>query len=171
MSHGFPTARMAYDENAVPIDFAVQRMSRGVIPGPKLFEVFKVNDRSAVVLSEVGSIEEIHINRRRDDPMRRQQSAQIQVSGCGILQRVVIAVRKHREWEGSSPARHANMSIERHIGVEKWPRSGSPEIGEGRNIDSARYVRRVRGIVDRILGQRCWVNERRRSVDEGVKFH
>ena len=48
---------MAHDENAVQIDFAVQRMSRGVIPDPKLFEVFEVNDRSAVVLSEVGSVE------------------------------------------------------------------------------------------------------------------
>jgi hypothetical protein len=46
-------------------------MSRGVIPGPKLFEMFEVNDRSAVVFSEVGPVEEVHVNRCRDDPMRR----------------------------------------------------------------------------------------------------
>src|SRR5262249_57325065 len=97
MSHGFTTTRMAHEENAVQIDFAVQRMSGGVIPGPKLFDVLEVDDRSGVVLSEVGSIEKVHVNRRRDDPMRCQQLAQIQVSGCGILERVVIAMRKHPE--------------------------------------------------------------------------
>src|SRR2546430_5423367 len=104
---------MAHDENAGQVNFTVQRMSRGVIPGAKLLEVFEVNDRSSVVLSEVGSVEEVHVNRCRDNPMRRQQLAQIQISGCGILQRVMIAVRKHREREGASAAGHASMSIER----------------------------------------------------------
>src|SRR5437667_10585800 len=116
-------------------------MSRGVIPGPKLFEVFQVNDPSAVVLSEVGSVEEVHLNRCRNDPMRCQQSAEIQVPRCGILQSVVITVRKHRERERASPLRHANMSIERHVRVKKWPRGARPEVCERRNIDSTRDVR------------------------------
>src|SRR6516225_367398 len=135
---------MAHDEYAVQIDFAMQRMSRGVIPGPKLFEVFEVNDRSAVVLSEVGSVKEIHIDCCRDDPMRRQQLAQIQISRCGILEWVVIAVREHCEREGTSAMGYANMSIDRHVGVAKWPRSGGSEVCKGRDIDSARDVRRIR---------------------------
>src|SRR5262245_1775940 len=143
---------MADDENAVQIDFAVQRVRRGIIPGPELFEVFEVNDRSAVVLSEVGSVKEIHSDWCRDDPMRRQQSAQIQISRCGILERVVIAVREHCEREGTSALGYANMSIERRVGVAKWPRSGGSEVCKGRDIDSARDVRRIRRVVDRILG-------------------
>src|SRR5262245_65451484 len=83
----------------------------------------------------------------------------------------MIAVRKHDEREGASPAGHANMSIERYVRVEKWPRSASPEVGERRLIDAARDVHRIRRIVDHILGQRCRVGERRRAVDEGVELH
>src|SRR5262245_733649 len=83
----------------------------------------------------------------------------------------MIAVRKHDEREGASPAGHANMSIERYVRVGKWPRGASPEVGERRNIDAARDVRRIRRIVDHILGQRCRVGERRRAVDEGVELH
>jgi hypothetical protein len=50
-------------------------MSRSVVPGPELLEVFEVNNRSAVVLSEVGSVKEIYVNGCRDDPMRREQLA------------------------------------------------------------------------------------------------
>ncbi len=60
-------------------------MRRGVVPGPKLLEVFEMNNRPAVVLSEVESVEEVHVNRCGDNPMRRQQLAEIQVSGGGIL--------------------------------------------------------------------------------------
>src|SRR5262245_24166692 len=161
---------MADDENAVKIDLAVQRMSSGVIPGPKLFEVLEVNDRSAVVFAEVESVEEVHVDRRRDDPVRRQQLAQIQVSGRGILERVVVAVRKHRERERASPAGHANVSIQRHVCVEKWPRGARPEVRERRDIDSARDVRRIRRVVDQELGERCGVGERRRAVDEGIEL-
>jgi hypothetical protein len=50
-------------------------MSRSVVPGPELLEMFEMNNRSAVVFSEVESVEEVHVNRCRDDPMRRQQLA------------------------------------------------------------------------------------------------
>src|SRR5262249_53490002 len=83
----------------------------------------------------------------------------------------MIAVRKHDEREGAPPAGHANMSIERYVRVGKWPRGASPEVGERRNIDAARDVRRIRRIVDHILGQRCRVGERRRAVDEGIELH
>src|SRR5262245_41343355 len=106
---------MAHDENTVQIDFPMQRMSRGVIPRPKLLQMFEVNDRSSVVLSKVAAIEEVHVNRCRDDPVRRKQPAEIQISGCGILERIVVAVRKHGEREGASPAGHANMSIKRYV--------------------------------------------------------
>jgi hypothetical protein len=145
-------------------------MSSGVIPGPELLEVLEVNDRSAVVLSEVESVEEVHVDRCRNDPVRRQQLAQIQVSGRGILERVMVAVRKHREREGASPAGHANMPIERHVRVEEWPRGARPEVRERRDIDSARDVRRIRRVVDQELGQRCRVRERRCAVDEGVEL-
>jgi len=47
-------------------------MSRSVVPGPELLEVFEMNNRPAVVLSEVKSIEKVRVNRCRDDPMRRE---------------------------------------------------------------------------------------------------
>ena len=152
MSDTFPAARMADDQNTVQVDLAVERMTRCSIPCPKLLKVFEVNNRPGIVLAEVEAVEEVHVNRCRDDPMRCQQSAEIQVPRCGILQRVVITVRKHRERERASPLRHANMSIERHVRVKKWPRGARPEVCERRNIDSTRDVRRIRGIVDRILG-------------------
>src|SRR5262249_2746904 len=94
----------------------------------------------------------------------------IQVSGCGIFQRAMIAVRKHDEREGAPPAGHANMSIERYVRVGKWPRGASPEVGERRNIDAARDVRRIRRIVYRRLGKRCRVGGGGPPVDEGVEL-
>src|SRR5262245_41342714 len=141
---------MAHDENAVQIDFAVQRVGCGVVPRSKLLEVFEVNDRSAVVLTEVKSVEKIDIDCCCDDPMRRQQLAQIQISRRGVLERVMIAVRKDCEGEGTSATRHANMPIEWHIGIAKWPGSGGSEICKGRDIDPTRNIRRIWRIVDRI---------------------
>src|SRR5262244_53856 len=106
---------MAHDEDTVQVDLAVQRMSRGVVPGPKLLDVFEMNDRSAVVLSEVVSVEEVHVDGGSDDPVRRQQLAQVQVPGGGVLQWVMVAMRKHREGKGASPAGHADVSVERHV--------------------------------------------------------
>jgi hypothetical protein len=122
---------MPDDENAVQIYLAFQGMSCSVIPGSKLFEVFEVNDRSAVVLSEVGSVEEVYVDCCRDDSVRREQLTQIQVSRSGIHERIVIAVRKYGERKRASTPRHANMSIDRHLGVGKWPGRSKPEVREG----------------------------------------
>src|SRR5215475_13003429 len=118
---------MTHDEDTVQVDLAVQRMSRGIVPGAKLLEVFEMNDRSAVVLAEVESVQEVHVDGSGDDPVRRQQLAKIKVSGGGILQRAVVAVREYCEGERASPAGHAHMSIERHVRVEKWPGRASSE--------------------------------------------
>jgi len=83
----------------------------------------------------------------------------------------MVPVRKNRERKGACPARHANMSIKGHVRVEKWPRGATPEVGERRNIDSAGDVRRIRRIVDHILGQQCRIGEWRRAVDEGVELN
>src|SRR6266446_8738269 len=125
---------MADDQDSVQVHLAVKRMSRRAIPYPKLLEMFEMNDRSCVVLAEVAAVEEIHVNRRRDDSMRRQQLAQVQVSRGGILEWVMIAVRKHGQREGTPAAGHANMPVERHVGVEKRPRSG-PQVGEHSDVD------------------------------------
>src|SRR5215813_14589301 len=132
---------MAHDEDTVQVDLAVQRMSRGIVPGAKLLEVFEMNDRSAVVLTEVESVEEVHVNGSGDDPVRGQQLAKIEISGSGILQRVVVAVREHGEGERTSPAGHAHMSIERHVCVEKWPGRAPSEVRERRHVDAGRDVR------------------------------
>ena len=63
------------------------------------------------------------------------------------------------------------MSIKGHVRVEKWPGGATPEVGERRNIDSAGDVRRIRRIVDHILGQQCRIGEWRRAVDEGVELN
>ena len=171
VSHGLPTTRMAYDQDTVQVDLAVKRMRRRSIPGPKLLQVFEMNDGPPIVLAEVGAVEEVHVNRCRDDPMRRQQLAQIQVSWRGVFEWVMIAVRKYGEWERAPAAGYADMSIERHVGVEKRPWCAGPKISERRNVDPAGDVRRIRRIVDRILGQQCRVGERRRAVDDGVELH
>jgi hypothetical protein len=136
-------------------------MSRRSIPGPKLLQVFEMNDGPPIVLAEVAAIKEIHVNRCCDDPMRRQQLAQIQVSWRGVFGWVVIAVRKYREWERPPAAGYADMSIERHVGIEKRPCCATPNISERRNVDPAGNVRGIRRIVDRKLGQQCRVGERR----------
>ena len=75
VSHGLPTTRMAYDQDTGQVDLTVKRMRRRSIPGPKLLQVFEMNDGPPIVLAEVAAVEEIHINRCCDDPMRRQQLA------------------------------------------------------------------------------------------------
>src|SRR5262245_37308028 len=127
---------MAHDKDTVQVDLTVQRMGRGIVPGPKLLEVFEMNDGSAVVLSEVASIEEVHVDSGGEDPGRREQLAEIKVSGGRILQRVVVAVRKHGEGKGASPAGHAHMSIERHVRVGKWPGRAPSEVRECRHVDA-----------------------------------
>ncbi|HEY3137799.1 MAG TPA: hypothetical protein VGL29_17355 [Blastocatellia bacterium] len=161
---------MPHNENPVQVDLAVQWMGGSVIPGSKLFEVLEVNDRSPVVLAEVPSVEEVHVDRRGDNPMRRQQLAEIQVSGSGILERTMISMREYGERERASSTGHANMAIERHVRVGKWPSGAKTKIGERRNVDATRDIRGIRRIVDHILAQWCRVRERRRAIDDGVEL-
>src|SRR6266567_5750021 len=125
----------------------------------------------SIVLAEVEAIQEVHVNRRCDDPLRGQQLTQIQVSWRGILQWIMIAVSEYREGERAPAARYAGVAIERHVGVEKRPRCAASKISERRNVDPAGDVGGIRRSVDRILRQRRRVGEGRRAVDDGVELH
>lgn len=150
VSHSFPTTRMAYNQDTVQVDLTVKRMRRRSIPGPILLQVFEMDDGPPIILAEVEAVEEVHVNRCGDDPMRRQQLAQIQVSWGGIFEWVVIAVREYREWERAPAAGYADVPIERHVGVEKGPRCAAPKINERRNVDPAGDISGIRRIVDHI---------------------
>src|SRR5260221_3109534 len=108
----------------------------------------------SIVLAEVEAVQEVHVNRRRDDPMRRQQLAQIQVSWSGIFQWIMIAVSEYRERERDPAARYRGVSIERHVGVQKRTRRAAPKISERRKVDPPGDVG----------GIRC-------GVDDGVELH
>ena len=68
MADGLASTRMADDQNPVQLHLAVQRMAGRVVPAPKLFQVFEMNEGPRVVLAEIGSVEKVEINRRFDDP-------------------------------------------------------------------------------------------------------
>src|ERR1700752_3650878 len=161
---------MAHNENSVQVDLAVQWMTRKVIPGSKLLEVFEMNKRSGVVLTEVASVKEVHVNRGGDNSMRRKQLAEIQVSGGGILQRAMVTVRKHGERERASPAGYDHMAIERHVRIGKRPCRTGAKIRECRDVDPRGDVRRIRRVVDHVLAQGASVSERRRAVDDRVEL-
>ena len=122
MADGLASTRMADDQNPVQGHLAMQRMGGRAVPGPKLFQVLEMNDGPRVVLAEIEPVEKIDVNRRRDDPMRCQQLAQIQVTGRGIFERIVVAVREYGEREGPSSARNADVSVEGYVRVGKGPR-------------------------------------------------
>jgi hypothetical protein len=124
------STRMADDQNPVQVHLAVQRMDGRVVPAPKLFQVFEMNDGARAVLAEIGPVEKVDINRRCDDPVRRQQLAQIKVTGRRIFEWIVVAVREYGEREGPPSTRNADMSVEGYVRVGKGPRRRGPQIGE-----------------------------------------
>ena len=68
---------MAHDETRVQIDLAVQRMCRGD-SGSEIARGVRDDKSLCCLSSEVESVEKVHVNRCRHDPMRREQPAQIQ---------------------------------------------------------------------------------------------
>ncbi len=171
MSDTLAAARMAHNHDAVQVDLAAQRMARFRIPDAKLLEMFQMDDGSAVVLAEVPAIEEIHVDGRGDDPVRREQVAQVQVARCRVRRRSVIAVRKHGQRERTTATRDANVPVERHIGIVERPRRGETQLSEGRDVDPSGHIRRVRSIVDGklIQGGHCRVIQPGRCVDYRVE--
>ncbi len=129
VADGLASTGVADDQDPVQVHLAVQRMGGRVVPGPKLFQVLEMNDGPRVVLAEIEPVEKVDINRRRDDPMRCQQLAQIQVTGRGIFEWIVVAVREYGDRERPPSARNADVSVERYVRVGKRP-GRAPQVGE-----------------------------------------
>lgn len=169
--HAFATSRMTDDEDPVEVDLAVQRMGRRAVPRAELLHVLEMHDPARVVLAEVAAVQEVHVDRGRDDALRREQRAQVQIARRRIRQRTVIAVREHGERERPTSARDADMPVERHARVREGPRGADAQVGEHRDVDPRRDAGGVRRVVDRVLGQRrhAPVVAARRGVDHRVE--
>ena len=63
---------MPDDQEPVQVDLAVQRVMVGTVPDPELLEMLEVDDRSRIVLAEIETVEEVDIDRRGDNAMRRE---------------------------------------------------------------------------------------------------
>ena len=129
-----------------------------------------MNDCPGVVFAEVAAVEEVHVDGRRNDAVRRQQLTEVQVSGRGVLQRIVVAVSEDGKRKRTPTARDADMAVQRNVGVRKRPRRKA-KVGEGRDIDSSREVGRIGRIVDVVLRQcrHSRIVHARRGVNDRVE--
>src|SRR6476660_9608713 len=128
-------------------------MTGGRIPRPELNEMLEVDDAARVVLAEVGAVQEVHVDRRADDAMGRQQLAEIQISGRRVLERRVVAVCEDHQRKRAAASGNTDVPVQRDTRIEKRPRRGS-EIGKWRDIDAWRHVARRGRVVDRVLIER-----------------
>jgi hypothetical protein len=71
----------------------------GAVPGAELLDVLEVGRWRGRRSRRFGAVEEVGVDGRGDDAVGGEQLGQVQVSGRGVLQRIVVAVDENRERE------------------------------------------------------------------------
>ena len=171
VADAFAAARVADDRDAIEIDLAVEPMAGRRVPGAKLLEVLEVHDAPRVVFTEVAPVQEVDVDRGADHPVRGEKLTQIEVPGRRVLERPVVPVGEHHQRERPSPARNADVPVQRHAGVGERPRCRSPRFANGEMLSRGVTNPAVGRVVDVVLGERrhAGVVAPRRRIDDGVE--
>ena len=155
--HRFTTARVPHQRDVAHVHLAPQWRSRGVVEASPRLQMLEQHPAARVVLATDVAVQEVFIDRRHDVAARREQFAQIPITGIGELLHVVIAVHHQHERKRARRIGIPHAPVHRHLGEIEAPillaDSGLPRVGCRRELGAVHDHRfqRDRVAIDRAL--------------------